>query len=934
MNLQFFQLRSIKTRVTLFTLAIFVLSIWLISIYASRTLQGDMQRVLGEQQFATVSMEAGDINDDVQDRLDALEVIAATLAPALAGGAAATQTALESKPVFQHLFNSGSFVTGMDGTAIASFPVSIDRLGINFMERDHVAAALKRGQSSVSKPVISKALNNPVIGMAVPIRDPKGQVIGALIGVTDLGKPNFLDKIVKATFNKAGIVSVISPQHRITVASSDKSLVMAALPAPGVNPYLDKNIAGFEGYTIVVNVLGQEQLASVKKIPAAQWYLYSGMSAEEVFAPIRAMQHRILLATLLLTLLAGSLTRWMLKRQLAPMFDTANKLAHMAESVETPQPLPMTRHDEIGELIVGFNRLLETLGMREAALRESEERYRTAFKTSPDAVNINRLADGQYLEINDGFTRVVGWTSDEVVGRTSQEINIWRNTEDRQRLVEALQSKGFCENLEADFVAKDGKVIRALMSAHVMKLQGVPCILSVTRDITERKTAEAQIRSLAFSDPLTGLPNRRLLKDRLEQAMAAASRHGYQSALLFIDLDDFKLLNDTLGHDKGDLLLKQIANRLISCVREGDTVARLGGDEFVVLLENLSSTLPEAAAQAQVVAVKILSTLGHPYELEGHGHHSTASIGVTLFGGTSRENIEEPLKRAELAMYEAKATGRNSMRFFEPKMQTALASRAALEVDLRDALSKCQFVLYYQGQCGAENRLSGVEALVRWQHPRRGLVSPLEFIPIAEAGGLILPLGRWVMETACKQLAAWGLRPERSHLTMAVNVSARQIRQSDFVQEVLTILETTGAKPERLKLELTESVLLDNLTDTIAKMNALKAQGVGFSLDDFGTGYSSLSYLKRLPLDQLKIDKSFVNEILTDPNDAAIANMVVALAQSMGLVVIAEGVETESQRAFLAKLGCHNYQGYLFNKPVPIDEFEAFAAQPSYVALP
>ena len=451
-------------------------------------------------------------------------------------------------------------------------------------------------------------------------------------------------------------------------------------------------------------------------------------------------------------------------------------------------------------------------------------------------------------------------------------------------------------------------------------------MVGTVQDITERKQSDSQIQALAFSDPLTGLPNRRLLLDRLEQAMAAALRHGYQGALLFIDLDDFKTLNDTLGHDKGDLLLQQITHRLIGCVREGDTVARLGGDEFVVLLENLISTAPEAATQAQVVAVKILNTLGQPYELEGHGHHSTASIGVTLFGGPQRESIDEPLKRGELAMYEAKAAGRNSIRLFEPTMQTALAGRAGLEVDLREALTKGQFILYYQAQCGDKNQLSGVEALVRWQHPQRGLVSPQEFIPIAEASGLILPLGRWVLETACRQLAAWALRPERSHLTMAVNVSARQIRQSSFVPEVLAILEATGARPERLKLELTESGLLDNVTDTIAKMNTLKALGVSFSLDDFGTGYSSLSYLKRLPLAQLKIDMSFVKDILTDLNDAAIANMVVALGESMGLTVIAEGVETESQKDFLAKLGCNNYQGYLFNKPAPIDEFEAFAA--------
>ena len=450
--------------------------------------------------------------------------------------------------------------------------------------------------------------------------------------------------------------------------------------------------------------------------------------------------------------------------------------------------------------------------------------------------------------------------------------------------------------------------------------------VAVIVDITERKLAESQIQSLAYSDPLTGLPNRRRLMDRLEHALAAADRHGHQDALLFVDLDEFKVLNDTLGHDKGDVLLEQIAHRLTACVREVDTVARLGGDEFIVLLEELDSDPRLAAKQAQAVAEKIHTALGQPYQLDGYGHHSSASIGVTLFGGAQGEGIEEPLKRAELAMYRAKAAGRNNLQFFEPEMRSAIRTRATLEADLRKAVSSGQFLLYYQPQGGRDDRLIGVEALVRWQHPERGLVSPVEFISIAEASGLILPLGRWVLKTACKQLALWAARPETAGLTMAVNVSARELRQPDFVDEVANVLEETGASPERLKLELTESVLVDNVEDIIIKMSALKAWGVGFSLDDFGTGYSSLSYLKRLPLDQLKIDQSFVRDILTDANDAAIAKMVVALADSLGLGVIAEGVESLEQRDFLANLGCHNYQGFLFSRPLPIDEFEVFAA--------
>jgi diguanylate cyclase (GGDEF)-like protein len=448
-------------------------------------------------------------------------------------------------------------------------------------------------------------------------------------------------------------------------------------------------------------------------------------------------------------------------------------------------------------------------------------------------------------------------------------------------------------------------------------------MVTVVRDITARKIAEVEIERLAFYDPLTQLPNRRLLLDRLQHALASSARSGRNGALLFIDLDNFKTLNDTLGHDKGDLLLQQVAQRLATCVREGDTVARLGGDEFVVMLEGLSENPEEAATHAEIVGEKIIAALNQPYLLAGHEHRSTPSIGVTLFGG-HQNAIDELLKQADLAMYQSKAAGRNAMRFFDSKMQAMVTDRAALEADLREALRQQQLILYYQAQVVGDGHLTGAEVLVRWQHPQRGIVLPAEFISLAEETGLILPLGNWVLETACAQLAKWAARPNTAHLSLAVNISANQLQQFDFVDQVLAILGSTGANPQKLKLELTESLLVSNAEITIAKMVALKAKGVGFSLDDFGTGYSSLFYLKRLPLDQLKIDKGFVRDILIDINDAAIAKMVVALAESMGLTVIAEGVETEAQRDYLARLGCHAYQGYLFGRPVPLDEFEEF----------
>ncbi|MDD5177266.1 MAG: EAL domain-containing protein [Sterolibacterium sp.] len=529
------------------------------------------------------------------------------------------------------------------------------------------------------------------------------------------------------------------------------------------------------------------------------------------------------------------------------------------------------------------------------------------------------------LRVNHAFTEITGYSAAEAVGQTPKLLSSGRH--DRTfyaDMWEGIRRTGSWQG-EIWNRRKNGEVYPEWLTITAVKADdgAVSHYVSTLTDITLRKAAADEIELLAFYDPLTKLPNRRLLLDRLQQALAASARSKRQGALLFIDLDNFKLINDTLGHDQGDLLLQQVAQRLASCVREEDTVARLGGDEFVVMLLDLNENLEEAGSQTEVVGQKILQNLNYPYALKDQEYHCTPSIGITLFR-SPHKTVDELLKRADLAMYQAKAAGRNTLRFFDPEMQASVTARTALESDLRLALRERQFELYYQAQMIGLGQLTGAEALLRWRHPLRGLVSPLEFIPLAEETGLILPLGQWVLETACAQLADWALRPGTNHLTVAVNVSARQFRQADFVDQVVEVIERSGADPQRLKLELTESLLLDDVEDIIAKMTALKARGVGFSLDDFGTGYSSLSYLKRLPLDQLKIDQSFVRDVFTDPNDAAIARTIVALAQGMGLSVIAEGVETEEQRDFLAGQGCHACQGYLFSRPLPLAAFEKF----------
>jgi diguanylate cyclase (GGDEF)-like protein/PAS domain S-box-containing protein len=540
-----------------------------------------------------------------------------------------------------------------------------------------------------------------------------------------------------------------------------------------------------------------------------------------------------------------------------------------------------------------------------------------------DAIAARGL-DGRILYWNKGAERLHGWTREEMLGRTIDEVPYADPDQIRVATATVLEKGDFFGQIDERH--KDGSTLIAenhwtLVNDDDGRPKSIFCIKT---DITRRIAAERKIQYLAFYDALTGLPNRSLLTDRLQQALSDAARSGQRGALLLIDLDNFKALNDNFGHDKGDVLLCAVAERLKECVRETDTVARFGGDEFVVMLLHLGEELEQATERARAVGDQILAAFRAPFPLQGYGQYTaTPSIGVTLFNNDA-DSTDDLLKRADIAMYQAKAGGRNSQRFFDPRMQALIAERMALDADLRSAILAQQFVLHYQPQVDIDGRIIGAEALIRWRHPGRGMVLPAQFIPLAEETGLILPLGEWVLHSACDQMKKWSGRLGMPHFSLAINVSASQFHKAGFTESVLAAVERCGVNPAALKFELTESLLLDNVEDTIDKMTRLKAAGVGFSLDDFGTGYSSLSYLKQLPLDQLKIDRSFVRDVLTDPNDAAIARTIVALGQSLGLFVIAEGVETEAQRDFLAEQGCLAYQGYLFSAPLPEEKFEEF----------
>lgn len=650
--------------------------------------------------------------------------------------------------------------------------------------------------------------------------------------------------------------------------------------------------------------------------------------------PVSPMQ-LALIATLVLVIamavmLLGHRVALALTRQLRDLEEFAREVVYKGF---TDTRASVGGADEVAGLAQSINHMLDSLNSQHEQLQRENERrnqligrYRMLIEGTNAVSWEAMLPDADYSYVSPQAERLLGFPV-----RDWTAPGFWRNQVHEDDLAAVQQARDEAAGGGREYACeyrlrhRDGHYLWVEEIGSVVReeQEGQGALRGILLDINQRKVAESEIQRLAFYDPLTGLPNRRLLLDRLHKLVDARPQSLEHGAIVFLDLDNFKTLNDNLGHDMGDLLLQEAALRLQGAVRRNDLVARLGGDEFVVLLKGGREMPDVFRRNAEQVVQKIQAVLDQPYELRGHEHHSSASIGVYVFDA-AQDSVSEMLKRADLAMYEAKASGRDAIRFFEPEMQRQLSRRAQMESDLRRALYRREFVLHYQPQVAGNGQLLGFEVLLRWRHPTMGLVSPAEFISVAEEAGLIIPIGQWVLESACERLVQWERNPQTEQLTLSVNVSARQFHHSNFVEQTLDILRRTGVNPRRLRMELTESLLVDDVNAVIYKMKMLKACGLGFSLDDFGTGYSSLSYLRRLPLDELKIDHSFFRNVLTAETDAAIVRTIVVLAQSLRLHLIAEGVEDERQRAFLASHGCHAYQGFLFSRPLEVEQLDAY----------
>ena len=1032
MNLNIFRSRSLKTRITVFTLVIFVLSIWALAFYASRMLREDMQRLLGEQQFSTASFIAAGVNEQLDDRLRALEKVAGMITPAMLDNTAAVQTSLEQRPVFQALFNGGTFATRTDGIVTASIPLSAERYGVNYLDQDYIVAALKEGKVTIGRPVMGRKLLAPVFVMAAPIRNAQGNVVGALAGVTDLDTHNFLDRITKGSYGKTGAYLLAAPQHNLFVTSSDKSRIMRPLPAPGRDPLHKKFAQGDEGYGVLVNFRGEEELAAAKNIPVAGWFMGIAVPTTEAFAPINAMQQRLLLAAFLLTLLAGTLTWWMLRCQLAPLVSTAKRLALLSDTNQPPQPFPISRPDEIGQFIGSFNRMLLSLNNREIWLKqtldtasvgiflvdrdgritqankrmaemfgctretlvgqeyvalvhasEREVAHQSMLALMSDAVAVldqdrlycradrsefwgaltgNRFLDASGEElgligviadisvrkaqqtqlqiaeqvlrqsregitvtdaksniimVNQAYTTISGYAEAELIGKNTRILSSGRHSPAFYRAMwDAINSNGYWAGEIWDR-RKDGTEFPEWLTISVLHdAQGqITHYIGNFSDLSDAKAAENRIQWLSHFDALTGLPNRTLLRDRTEQAISMMQRAGEPLTMMLVSVDHFRRVTNTLGHQIGDMLLVEMAERLSESVRAQDTVARLSGKEFVLLLPST----PESGAS--YLATELLKKLAQPYQLDGHNLTVTVSIGIAGYPDNGGD-FDSLFKAVVIAMHSAKDNGHDNIQVYRDELYQQGVAREHMVNALRNAAVLDQLQLLYQPLVDLQSgRISGLEALLRWRHPELGSVSPAEFIPLAEESGLIISIGEWVLQRACRDIRTWldkGIKVPH----VAVNLSPLQFHDPDLIAQVKSALSASQVDPAFICLEVTEGALMDDVPRSETTLREFKNLGIKLSLDDFGTGYSSLSYLKRFPFDKVKIDQSFVRDVTSSQSDAVLVKVIVAMAHGLGLKVIAEGVETEAQCEIMRTSICDEIQGYFFSRPISAQAIE------------
>ncbi|WP_158592267.1 EAL domain-containing protein [Noviherbaspirillum sedimenti] len=911
--------KSLKMRMLVAVLIVIVAAIWGFAVRMSAVLQADLEKILIAQMSATADFVTADLDSELQLRMDLLSQAAAAITPAMLADPAKIQRLFEQRSLSRELFPNGLLVADKNGAIIADYPPRPGRVGTYIGDREHFRASMTTNKPYVGTPVIGRFSNQPVVPFAMQLRDASGAAAGVLTGGISPLDPNLFKFRENLNLGMIVRVVVMSAKANMIVFADNQKRIMQKLPAKGLNPLLDRRLGErieVPGIAVVSN--GVEALNVNRFMKTTDWMVITGVATKTAFAPIKTLQREIYLTALLMTVAIAALLHLIFTRHLRPLEDAAKAIGHMAEHGNALTPLPVAQDDETGRLVNSFNRLVVERNRLHAALQESE----STLKKAQSVANIGswtlNIADAKVTWSSQTY-KIFGIPAGTPLSR--EFVLNCVLPDDRELVSNAWQTalRGAPFDVEHRFETAEGMRWAHQRAEMTFDDAGRALMaIGTAQDITDSKVSEAYIEFLAYHDALTKLPNRLLAKDRLELAMAYSDRSHAKAALLFIDLDSFKSVNDSLGHLIGDALLKAVATRLRESVRETETISRQGGDEFLIVL----SDMPDNEAIAKV-AEKVLENMARVFNIDGLELFATLSMGVAVYPDDGRD-FNTLLKKADTAMYHAKEAGRDTYRFYAEQMNAEASEHLNMRNGLRLALERGEFVLHYQPQISlASGRVVGVEALIRWNHPELGMLPAGSFIPTAEDCGLIIPIGEWVLHEACRQAVAWQ-RAGLPQFLVAVNLSAVQFKRGELEKSVGAALAASGLDPALLELELTESVLIHDSDQVLATVRRLKALGLKLAIDDFGTGYSSLAYLKRFSVDKLKIDQSFIRDLGSDMEESAIVRAIIQMARSLNLTTIAEGVESEHILHLLRSLQCDVVQGAQVAMPMAADDIAAY----------
>ena len=915
---------SLKSKLSLFTALLFVSTVMVLAFKLEREVRNEFETALTAQQFLRVQRVADSLDTSARERLGTLAETARAIKPQWIANPARLSQFLAEGSLHHRGFSGGLRVVAADGTTLALSPRFGDTEDIELASREFFRKIVHLGIPAIGAPLRDNVDRQPLLRMGAPIRDADGRVVAALVGTVRILVDDLFAEVKAGRLRAEEGLHVVSLKDETFVASTDPALVLSGLPAKGGGRMLDRYREGHEGSGVGPGIKGEQELSSARRMRTAGWTVIATLPTGIAFESINSIRDKIYFGAILSSLIIPILLWLYLHGQLTPLSRAAKTLDEMTQGRMPLQPLLAEGSKEIRRLLHSFNLLQSHINEQKTSLNESAEKLRLSAKVFESSCESIVIADAamRIVSVNRAFTEMTGHAGDEVVGRSLRMLAADQGDDQFATLVgQHLRS---AEHWQGEVLhrRKSGETYPAWLHVSAIRdAEGRPGhYVFGFLDISDRKQAEERIEYMAFHDPLTGLPNRRLAMERLELAITLADRSQTRTALVFLDLDNFKTINDSFGHAVGDLLLQAVASRLMLCIRDSDTICRQGGDEFLIVLGNVAD-----ADAITVVTRKILEALAPTFNIEGKELSTSSSIGIAVFPDDGRD-IDTLLKRADTAMYHAKEAGRNAYSFFTEQMNLDAVEHQQVRVGLLHAMERGEFRLHYQPQIDINSgKVIGAEALIRWQHPERGLLMPDHFIRIAEESGLIVPIGAWVLREACRQAAAWrrtGLPP----LVIAVNVSAIQFKRGDIEACVRQALDESGLPADCLELELTESVLIHDTDKVLATVQRLKALGVMLSIDDFGTGYSSLSYLTRFKVDKLKIDRSFVCDLENQPGNASMVRAIIQMALSLNLTTIAEGVEDVELVNFLRRQNCQEAQGYYYSRPLPAIEFAHYLA--------